>query len=232
MNFGNTPWRYRVTGPFSVPNYADGAYSTVLALRCLASGLGSGRRPITYSSNLNLDIKDERVEVDFACWYARERIHGLREEPMFVVGEAKSFAGEAVRDTDVRRLRLISTKLPGTVLVVAVLKDELSSTEKKRIGRLALWGRQPMADGRPRAPVIVLTGMELFASHYIKHEWKEAGGRRQELIAPAYVRMDNLVTLANLTQQIYLDLPDYWTWYEEHLEKRRRRRKGDSVETE
>jgi hypothetical protein len=229
MNFGNTPWRYRVTGPFSVPNYADGAYSTVLALRCLPRGLGSGRHPITYSSNLNLDIAGEKVEVDFSCWYARERMRGHGEEPLFVVGEAKSFADEAVGEADVRRLRLIGTKLPGTVLVIAVLKNELSSREKKRIGRLALWGREPMADGSRRAPVVVLTGTELFAPHHVEHEWRKAGGRRQELTEAAYVRMDNLVTLADLTQQVYLDLPDYWAWFKEHMERRRRRRKKGSA---
>ena len=232
MNFRNIPWRYRVTGPFSVPNYADGAYSTVLALRCLAEGLGSGRNPITYTSNLNLGIAGKNVEVDFACWYARERTLGLGEEPLFVVGEAKSFADEAVRDADVRRLRLVATKLPGTVLVVAVLKDELSSKEKNRLGRLALWGREPMADGRRRAPVVVLTGKELFAPHHVEHEWNEAGGARQKLTEPGHGRMDNLVTLADLTQQIYLDLPDYWTWFKEGMEKRRRRRKSGSVADE
>ena len=225
LNFGNAPWRYRVTGPFSVPNYADGAYSTVLALRCLAEGLGGGRNPVTYSSNLNLKIDGQRIEVDFACWYARERITGLSEEPLFVVGETKSFADEAVQDVDVNRLRLIGTKLPGTVLVVAVLKDALSSGERKRIGRLAMWGREPMADGRWTAPVVVLTGMELLAPDSVEHQWTEAGGCRQELAEPGYFRMDNLVTLAELTQQVYLGLPSYVSWYEGRTEKRRGRHK-------
>ena len=221
MNFGNTPWRYRVTGPFSVPNYAGGAYSTVLALRCLAVGLGGERNPITYSPNLNMNIDGKKIEVDFTCWYARERIIGLGEEPSFVVGETKSFADEAVQDADVYRLRLIGTKLPGTVLVIAVLKDQLSRAEKKRIGRLALWGREPMADGQWRAPVVILTGTELFASFSVEQEWNDCGGLRQELTKHAYIQMDNLVTLADLTQRAYLDLPAYGTWFEKRMEKRR-----------
>ena len=228
MNFRNTPWRYRVTGPFSVPNYADGAYSTVLALRCLKEGLGYRRNSITYSSNLNLDIAGEKIEIDFACWYARERTFGLGDEPLFVVGETKSFADEAIQDVDVRRLKLISVKLPGTVLVIAVLKNELSTKEKKRIGRLALWGREPMGDGRWKAPVVVLTGTELFAVYGAQQEWNEGGGLRQKLTKAAYVQMDNLMTLANLTQQVYLDLPNYTAWLRERIEKRRGRRKNNS----
>jgi hypothetical protein len=86
-----------------------------------------------------------------------------------------------------------------------------------------------MADGSRRAPVVVLTGTELFAPHHVEHEWRKAGGRRQELTEAAYVRMDNLVTLADLTQQVYLDLPDYWAWFKEHMERRRRRRKKGSA---
>ena len=220
LNFSNTPWRYRVTGPFSVPNYANGAYSTVLALGCLAIGLGYGTNPITYSSNLNLDIAGESIEIDFACWYAREQTFGLGEEPLFVVGETKSFAEEAIGHEVVRKLKLIGATLPGTALVIAVLKDELSDNEKLRIGRLALWGREPLVDGRWRSPVVVLTGSELFAGGGVQDEWKELGGLRRKLTQAVYVRMDNLVTLADLTQQVYLDLPNYRTWLEEHMKER------------
>ena len=220
LNFGNTPWRYRVTGPFSVPNYANGAYSTVLALRCLASGLGYGINPITYSSNLNLEIAGESLEIDFACWYVREHTFGLGEEPVFVLGETKSFAEEAIGHDVVRKLKLIGSTLPGTILVIAVLKEELSDNEKQRVGRLALWGREPLVDGRWRAPLVVLTGTELFAGNGVDDEWKDRGGLRQQLAEAPNVRIANLVTLADLTQQVYLDLPNYWTWFEDRRKKR------------
>ena len=219
LNFGNTPWRYRVTGPFSVPNYADGAYATVLALRCLARGLAVGRHSITYSSNLNLTIDGKKMEVDFVCWYPRKHMFSLEDDPWFVVGESKSFAKESVQDSDVSKLKRIGKKIPGSVLVIAVLKDELSSKEKTRIGRLALWGREPMNDGRWRAPVVVLTGAELFATDSVEHQWNNDKGRRQELMGLGDVRLDNLLTLADLTQQIYLDLPAYWSWFEERRER-------------
>ena len=41
LNFHHTSWQYRVVGPFSVPNYAGGAYATVLALHVFARNLES-----------------------------------------------------------------------------------------------------------------------------------------------------------------------------------------------
>ena len=52
LNFKNTPWRYRVIGPFSVPNYAAGAYSTILALNVFARRLASDEPNMTYTTGL------------------------------------------------------------------------------------------------------------------------------------------------------------------------------------
>ena len=219
--FRNTPWQYRVAGPYSVPDFAGGAYATVLTLRTFARGLSVGDHSITYSTNLDFKLNGTPAEADFALWYRREQLGGgIAEEPAFVVGEAKSFAYEAIRKADVDRLQAVGNKLPGTFLVFSVLKDSLSDAERKRVSRLALWGRIPLPDGRPRAPVIVLTGSELFAEHYVEQTWKELGGTHAALVQHASVRIDNLQTLADLRQQLYLGLPSYWSW----LEERRKRR--------
>ncbi len=228
MNPSKTPWRYRVTGPFSVPDYARGAYSTVLALRCLAVGLNGHTSSLTYSSNLNLDIGGRHFEIDFACWHGREPAFWLREEPAFVVGETKSFAEESIYDQDIDKLKTIGRKLPGTVLAFAVLKDELSPREKRLVGRLALWGREQLEDGRWRAPVIVLTSKELFAIDDVGEEWRKSRGLRKRLIQTADFRMDNLTKLADLTQQVYLGLPDYLTWLKEGHARRQSQRGTES----
>jgi hypothetical protein len=103
-------------------------------------------------------------------------------------------------------MRKLGENFPGAFLV-ATLKDELSEVEKAEIGQLATWGRERLADHRPRAPVIVLTGVELFSDWYIEQSWKDGGGQRAKFVEPAYVRLDNLWTLAEMTQQIYLGLP-------------------------
>ena len=50
--------------------------------------------------------------------------------------------------------------------------------------------------------------MEMLSEWYIKQTWEIAGGRHWQFASPAYIPLDNLWELANITQQLYLDLPD------------------------
>lgn len=225
LNFQRSPWGFRVAGPYSVPDFANGAYATVLALRCMASGVGLGENNVTFSTNLDLKLNDERLEIDFACWFQRKS-YGLRNnEPVFVVGEAKSFAKNSFSADDVARLKRVGEKMPGTFLVFATLKSKLSDAERVRIARLAKWGRLPDSNSRPRNPVIVLTGTELFASHGISEAWREAEGKRQDFAEKQrYLPMNNLWTLADLTQQVYLELQPVQEWLIEYWKNRYTRR--------
>ncbi|MCH8082471.1 MAG: hypothetical protein IID52_08835, partial [Proteobacteria bacterium] len=212
LNFKNSPWRYRVAGPFSAPDFANGAYATLLTLGVFESGLGTGNPTITFSTNLNLDLDSIPIEIDFALWHTREKGFRGRFEPDLVFGETKSLAEVAFIKKDIDRMKILGQKFPGAYLVFSTLKEELTKEEKKLISKLAIWGRYPLKNGMPRSPVIVLTGTELFAKLYIQETWKKHGGKRADLIKPPRVFLDNLFTLSNLTQQIYLDLPDYYTW--------------------
>jgi hypothetical protein len=58
-----------------------------------------------------------------------------------------------------------------------------------------------------RSPVIVLTGHELFSPWYVQQTWKDLGGLHQKFAEIPALRLDNLETLADVTQQLYLDLP-------------------------
>jgi hypothetical protein len=104
----------------------------------------------------------------------------------------------------------VAEKFPGAFIVFATLKDELSETEKSSIGELAMQGRVGLENGKPRSPVIVLTETELFASWDLARAWKGKGGQHARFADPS-VHLDNLWTLAQLTQQLYLGLPDPWT---------------------
>ena len=211
LNFDRTPWKYRVVGPFSVPDFAGGAYATILALRTLASTLSVSDAELTYASGLDFaGIGPTTFEVDFTCWYRRRALFGRSEEPMMVFGEAKSFAAECFKSADVSRMSKIADKFPGAFIVFATLKDTLSETEKASIGELALRGRARLDDGRPRSPVIVFTGTELFAQRHLGQAWKEKGGQHARFAEPPSVRLDNLWTLSEFTQKLYLGLPDPW----------------------
>ena len=52
---GMTQWKYRVTGPFSVPNYAEGAYCVTLTLNLFRLKMGDAiRNKITYATGITL----------------------------------------------------------------------------------------------------------------------------------------------------------------------------------
>jgi hypothetical protein len=209
LDFKRTPWQYRVIGPYSVPNYAEGAYGTVLALSVFARRLGGHGPKLTYATGLELKLGDDtRLEVDFTFWYRRERMFGREDEPALVFGEAKSFAAESFKAEDIARMRKLAELLPGAFIVFATLKDELSAAEGAEIAAFAIWGREPLPDGSPRTPVIVLTAAELFGSWDVDRTWKDLGGKRAALVESRRHHLDNLQTLADLTQQVYLELPD------------------------
>jgi hypothetical protein len=98
-----------------------------------------------------------------------------------------------------------------------MLKDALAEHEKAEIAALGTWGREQLDDGRPRAPVIVLTGTELFSEWSVKQTWEALSDKRGQLAAWPALRLDNLWTLADLTQQAYLDLPDRYAALIERL---------------
>lgn len=200
-----------MVGPFSVPDFAGGAYATVLALRAFADLVAIGDADLTYATGLHLAGSGPTpVEVDFTCWYHRRAILGRNEEPVLLFGEAKSFAAEGFKCVDIERMAKVAEKFPGAFIVFATLKDELSDSEKTSIGELAMRGRERLDTGLPKSPVIVHTGTELFSAWNLDHAWKEKGGQHARFVQPAAVRLDNLWTLAELTQQLYLGLPDPW----------------------
>ena len=149
-----------------------------------------------------------------------------------VFGEAKSFGGEnrrqgnAIKDSfgdiDIERMRKLAIRFPGSILVFATMKrgEEFSSDELARLSHLAEWGREPISERhQSRAPVIILTGTELFAPHSLHATWEEVGGRHGELAGHRSISNESLRTLADLTQQLYLNMPSYDSWIEDKHRK-------------
>lgn len=212
LDFRNT-WHYRVIGPFAVPDFAEGAYATILALRVFARQLGHDAQ-LTYSTNLEITLsrQEERPnEIDFAFWYSRDYLMQYDEEPVLVFGEAKSFAAESFQQKDIERMECLAAVFPGAFLVFATLKDNLSEGEKSSIAKLALWGRRALSNGRQRAPVVVLTATEMFSDWDIRQSWQDAGGQRAQFAAQ-HLQLQNLWNLSDATQQLYLGLPDRYSW--------------------
>ena len=223
-------WAYRVLGPFALPDYARGGYSAALAIRFFADVIPIGHdSSVTWSSGQDLCFPDgQKSEADFILWYQRRQTFGTDYATELVFGEAKSFGREVFKESDISKMKRLAQRFPGAIIVFAMLKGaaELSDEETSRLRKLALWGREYERERKQsRAPVIVLTGTELFVAHHLESTWKEKGGQHAKLVEPAWVRTENLRVLADLTQQLYLGLPSYGAWREEKWKKRRDRRR-------
>ena len=95
---------------------------------------------------------------------------------------------------------------------MSVLKEIFSAAEKQLLEKLVRWGWVSV-EGRMRAPVILLTGVELFADWTVEESWQKKGAPY-----PANVHMSvfsDLELFAMETQRIHLGI-DYYS----HLEQK------------
>ena len=162
-----------------------------------------------------LDAGEAKLEADLAAFCGS---NFLTTESSVLFAECKSFH-QRLESRDVSRMKELASAFPGAVLVFASLRGELTELEKRRLRGLAAWGRQRSGDGT-RNPLVVLTATELFADRGPPQCWKdhEVFGQLQSVqhlhTAPRLPR------LADLTQQLHLDMVSYGDW----LRDRRRHR--------
>jgi hypothetical protein len=167
----NRNWAYRVVGPFSVPDYGRGSYSAILALRVLER-FNSAMDEMTFSTAMNLNIDGKDAEVDFVAW-RRANSHDNDKPPQLIIGEAKSAGkGELIKPRDLAQLKAVANKLPGAIIVVAVLRDHFLASEKKILKSFVTWARRLNSFGEPTNPVMLLTSRELFMDHFISATWE------------------------------------------------------------
>lgn len=225
-DFKVAKWAYRVIGPFALPNYANGGFAAALTIRFFADVIGRmDRSETTWSAGQELILPSgQRIEADLLLWYQRRQMFGLDYSTEIVFGEAKSFGKDTFKKEDVARMKQLAELYPSAVLVFATMKEasEFSVDEIARLRKLAEWGREYDKGRREtRASVIVLTGTELFTEHFLEENWREKGGIHAQLVAPGYVQLDRLKTLADFTQQLYLGMPSYHDWLQAKWNKRK-----------
>ena len=144
---GKSPWYYKTAGPFSIPNYADGAYTVLLTLDFFYRlRLISHSFRITPVMSFKAESPDGKtVEADFAAFW-KSGTHGSKVE--LLLGECKTYG--KFEDKDFKRMRYLSKTFPNPVLVFSTLRESLENEERKKIARLA-----------STVPVMVLTAREL-----------------------------------------------------------------------
>jgi hypothetical protein len=219
-------WAFRVVGPFALRDFAAGGYAGSLAIRFFANVLAQpDRAAVEWAAGKELTVPSgRRIEVDFTLWYQPKAFLENDFPTEIVVGEAKSYgrwitAGrreEVFKAKDVARMQELALALPGAILVFATLKDgaELSANEVSRLKKLAEWGRKYEREHRrTRAPVIVLTGTELFTPHHLEEVWKQKGGLHAQFVK-GHLNTSDLRRLADMTQQLYLGMEPYHTRWE------------------
>jgi hypothetical protein len=218
----NRNWTYRVVGPFSVPDYGRGSYSAILALRVL-SLYRTGMDRMTFATAMNLNFDGVAREVDFIAWHSEERMRETHRPPQLIIGEAKSLGrGELITAGELTKLKEVATKLPEAIIVIAVLRDHFTQTEKKILTGFVKWGRRVNLYGEPTNPVLLLTSHELTMDHFVSSTWKEIGGKHAKFTE--YNNTRTLFDFADATQQIYLDMPSFNQVRREYWEKRNARR--------
>ncbi|HEY9081472.1 hypothetical protein [Magnetovibrio sp.] len=222
FEFSKSPWHFRPVGPFAEPDYARGAYSTILSLRVFSRLLSlGGRAKLAYCTGVHLQLPNKEREIDFVAFYQRSRMFNEAGEVQYIFGEAKSFASPCLKDADLDTLKALGERFPGSFLVVSTLNPEFNLDDQKRLIELALWGREPGPLGEPRASLIVFTGNELFANWSLKKAWEDLGGTHAKLVEHSSVQLSNLRNLSDFTQQLYLGLPSYHAWLGEYYAKNR-----------
>ena len=212
----NRNWHYRVVGPFSVPDYGRGSYSALLALR-LINNLSGSFDEITFSTAMNLGFGGIAAEADFIAW-RRAESHGTHNPPELLVGETKSLGkGDLIKPKDLAKLKAIGQKLPGAILVISVLRESFTASEKKWLQQFVKWCRRLDDHGRQTNPAILLTANELFFEHMISATWEKLGEPFKSFADYEHTR--NLHSFADATQRIYLDLPSFHQCYEAEWKK-------------
>ncbi|WP_149356763.1 hypothetical protein [Comamonas testosteroni] len=212
---GKTGWFYRTAGPFSVPNFADGAFSVLLTLEALAGHFVSSRRSTSVPSFEAKAPGKKDLEADLAMFW-RDGSYG-DENAGILFGECKSYG--LFKANDFQRMRYLAEMFPGAILVFSTLRESLTKEEIAALTRLAKFGRKIWKAERPLNPVLILTGAELLTWESPPFCWKEELQKR-------FQNVHSLMEHCNVSQQIYLGLPPWQEDWRIALERRRRAHKA------
>jgi len=219
------PWRYRPVGPFSLPDYADGCYSVLLAIYFLTRTLNASA---TLVPSFELTPRDGKVkEADFGMLW-RDSLMSDSTDFYPIFGECKSlnaFGDPSGDGNDVEKMGAIAELFPGAVLVFATLAEDLHAQDRKALRDLANAGREPWQGDRWLNPVLVLTRRELTSPWKPPKCWQDVGGPVGDFArTQRFVR--SILDLCDLTQQLYLGLPPWHEWFEQRSRARAERRRA------
>jgi glycosyltransferase involved in cell wall biosynthesis len=172
-----------------------------------------GRRADSLGIGHRTEIIDAPSDEDLACLYRGARLLVL---PSLVEGFGLPALEAMACGTPVIASR--AAALPEVVGEAGALVDPLDVAAIQREMESVLGSAERQAAMRAKGierarqftwdKVAAKVRGVLFCSWHIGQTWKELGGRRAALAESRRHHLDNLQTLTDLTQQVYLELPD------------------------
>lgn len=215
---GRNGWFYRTAGPFSVPNFADGAFSVLLTLEALAGSSASSRRTTSIPSFEATAPGKMDLEADLAMFW-RDGSYG-DETAGILFGECKSYG--LFKSKDFQRMRYLAEMFPGAILVFSTLRESLTKAEIAALTRLAKFGRKYWKADRPVNPVLILTGTELLTWKRPPRCWTDDQQKK-------FRDVQTILDHCNASQQIYLGLPPWQESWHAAFERRRQSHRNPGV---
>ena len=207
-------WAYRTFGPFSLSKAAEGAYSTLLVLYAVRRHFDALMTP---AFSFLTDIEGAEKEIDLGLLFKESRFRS-DTDVRALFAECKTYNRFERRDID--KMAALAARFPGSVIVFATLRDELTEKEKRLLRPLVARSRRYWKNEQPYNPVLILTRVELFAEMSFQDAWQRAGGRYAQF-STRYYAPDRVLDVCDVTQQLYLAMKP---WHEEIVEQLRQRR--------
>jgi hypothetical protein len=212
-NIDNSVWCYKTAGPFSVPNYADGAYAVLLTTDFLNDRKMTTMRITPALSFIAEAPSKVNIEADMAAFW-QESIYGEKKDGILFC-ECKSYG--IFQKKDFNRMNYLAKTFPGAVLIFSTLRKTLTKEEIIGITKITKAGRKYWKAERPINPVLILTGNELLSHFGPPYCWEDS-------IKKKFNRVHGLIGLSDATQQLYLNLPSWEVEQHEKWEKGREKR--------
>lgn len=199
-NIEKSYWRYRITGPFSVPDYANWAHATLLALNFFSGHVHvSSMFKTTSALSFEAERADgQELEADIALIWEED---SSEKQSGLLFAECKTY--NEFTESDFKKIVFLAQEFPGAVIAFTTLRSELTKDELSEIKKIAVSGRTYWKNEKPRNPVLILTGNELFSDLGLPADWEDSG------VAHRYERGSGFLNICDATHQIYLGLPSW-----------------------
>lgn len=199
-------WSYRSYGAFNLPHRAYGVYSVLLTYLFFLKTMDGATTPIF---SFNLENANRKIESDLCLYFREAGFSGTKKHLIFA--ECKTY--NRFKKDDMQRMKVISKEFPGSVIVFATLNQSLTKKEKRLLTPFVLNGRKLWKDNKTVCPVLVLTATELFAPSRFGTPYPK--GVANSKLKDLPFMQHKLLHLCDFTQQLYLDLPSWYDWFQQ-----------------